>query len=60
MKVIVCKDKHEASKKACEIMVGIVKENPQANLGLATGSTPVELYANMVEDHKALSERYAD
>ena len=60
MKVIVCKDKHEASKKACEIMVGIVKENPKANLGLATGSTPVELYANMVEDHKVNGTSYKE
>ena len=30
MKVIVCKTKEEASAKACEIMTGIVKANPQS------------------------------
>lgn len=60
MKVIVCKDKIEASQKACEIMVGVVKNNPKANLGLATGSTPVQLYANMIEDHKKNGTSYKD
>lgn len=58
MKVIVCKNKEEASQKACEIMLDIVKNNPSANLGLATGSTPVQLYANMVEDHKKNGTSY--
>ena len=43
MKVIVVKNYEEASQKACEIMLDIVKSNPQANLGLATGSTPVRM-----------------
>lgn len=60
MKVIVCKTKEEASQKACEIMTGIVKANPKANLGLATGSTPVQLYANMVEDHKVNGTSYKE
>jgi len=60
MKVIICKDKKEASAKACEIMVDIVKNNPKAILGLATGSTPTDLYADMVEDHKKNGTSYKD
>lgn len=60
MKVIICKNKEEGSAKACEIMTGIVKNNPKAILGLATGSTPVQLYADMVEDHKKNGTSYKE
>lgn len=60
MKVIICKNKEEGSAKACEIMTGIVKNNPKAVLGLATGSTPVQLYADMVEDHKKNGTSYKE
>ncbi len=50
MKVIIVKDYEEASQKACEIMLDVVKNNPTANLGLATGSTPIRLYELMREE----------
>lgn len=52
MKVIIAKDYDEMSKKAFEVMAAVVKENPEAVLGLATGSTPIGLYKNMIEDHE--------
>lgn len=58
MKVIVVKDYEEASQKACEIMLDVVKKNPHANLGLATGSTPIRLYELMREDHKKNGTSY--
>lgn len=58
MKVIIVKDYEEASQKASEIMLEVVKGNPNANLGLATGSTPVRLYELMVEDHKKNGTSY--
>lgn len=58
MKVIICKDKKEASKKACEIMLDVIKNNENPILGLATGSTPVDLYAEMVKDHKENGTSY--
>lgn len=58
MKIIICKDKEEASLKACEVMLDVVKNNSSANLGLATGSTPIQLYANMIEDHKKNGTSY--
>ena len=51
MKVIIAKDYEELSRKAAEIMIDVVKKNPSAVLGLATGSTPIGLYKAMIEDH---------
>lgn len=58
MEVIIAKNYEEASQKACEIMLDVVKNNPEANLGLATGSTPIRLYELMIEDHKANGTSY--
>lgn len=60
MKVIITKNYEEASQKAAEIMLDIVKNNPTANLGLATGSTPIRLYELMREDHKKNGTSYKD
>ena len=49
MKVIVVKDYEEMSLKAFEVMSEVVKNNPNAVLGLATGSTPIGLYKNIDE-----------
>ena len=51
MKVIITKNYEELSERAAEIMLGIVKQNPKAILGLATGTTPLGLYAKMISDH---------
>ena len=59
MKIIVTKDYEELSAKAFEVMKGVVKNNPYAVLGLATGTTPLGLYHNMIEDHKNHGTSYA-
>ena len=51
MKVIIKKNYEDLSERAAEIMLGIVKQNPKAILGLATGTTPLGLYAKMISDH---------
>ncbi|MFR6641850.1 MAG: glucosamine-6-phosphate deaminase [Christensenellales bacterium] len=58
MKVIVAKDYDEMSAKAFEVMEEVVKSNPEAILGLATGSTPIGLYKNMIRDHKENGTSY--
>ena len=58
MKVIITKDYEEMSAKAFEIMKETVTNQPNAVLGLATGSTPLGLYANMIEDHKTNGTSY--
>lgn len=58
MKVIITENYEEMSKKAAEIIIGIVKENPNAVLGLATGSSPIGTYENMAKDHRENGTSY--
>lgn len=60
MKLIIVKDYEEASDLAFQHMVEVVKNNPHANLGLATGSTPIGLYDRMVKDHQENGTSYKD
>ncbi len=60
MKVIVCKDYDEVSAKAYEVMKEVVTTKKDAVLGLATGSSPIGLYQNMIKDHKENGVSYAD
>ena len=59
MKIIITKDYEELSAKAAEILLGAVKQNPQAVLGLATGTTPLGLYAKMIADHRENGTDYS-
>ena len=52
MRVIITENYEEMSKKAGEIVVEIVKNNPSAILGLATGSSPIGMYDYMVDAYK--------
>ena len=49
MKVIITENYDEMSKKAAEIMTKLVKNNPNAVLGLATGSSPIGMYQYMAK-----------
>ena len=49
MKVIVCKNYEEMSKKAANIIKKQIKKKPDSILGLATGSTPVGTYECLVK-----------
>ena len=59
MKVIVVKDYDAVSKKAFEVMKEVVTGKEDAVLGLATGSSPIGLYENMIQDHKENGTSYA-
>ncbi|MCI5774695.1 MAG: glucosamine-6-phosphate deaminase [Erysipelotrichaceae bacterium] len=59
MEVIICKDYEEASAKAYEVMKSVISAKEDATLGLATGSTPIGLYKNMIKDHKENGVSYA-
>lgn len=58
MKVVITKDYNEMSAKAFEIMKEVVTSNTKAVLGLATGSTPIGLYKEMIRDHKENGTSY--
>ena len=60
MKVIIVENYEEASQKAADIMLEVVKNKPTANLGLATGSTPIKMYELMVKDHEKNHTSYKD
>ena len=59
MKVIVVKDYDAVSKEAFEVMKEVVTGKEDAVLGLATGSSPIGLYENMIQDHKENGTSYA-
>ena len=59
MKIIIVKDYEKVSDKAFEIMKEVVSGNPEAVLGLATGTTPLGLYARMIADHEENGTSYA-
>lgn len=52
MKVIIVKNYDELSLKAASIIKGIVLSKKNAVLGLATGSTPIGTYKNLIKWHK--------
>lgn len=52
MEVIRCKDYQGASKKASQIFIEAIKENPSITLGLATGSSPVGIYQNLIDSYR--------
>ncbi len=59
MKIIRVKDYEEASQKALEIMLEVIKKG-DATLGLATGSTPERLYELLKEDHEKNGTSWAN
>ena len=53
MKVIHCKSYDEMSVAAAKIFSDAIKAKPDVVLGLATGSTPEGMYAELVKEYKA-------
>ena len=45
-------DYDEMSRKAANIIADLIKKNPNAILGLATGSTPVGTYNELIQKNK--------
>ncbi|MGG7143864.1 glucosamine-6-phosphate deaminase [Clostridium nigeriense] len=52
MKVIVTKNYEELSKVAANEMAEVVKNNPKAILGLATGGSPIGMYKELIKMNK--------
>lgn len=59
-KTIVCKNYDEVSLEAFKVMKGVLDTEVNPILGLATGSTPVGLYKNMIKDHEETGRSYKD
>ena len=58
MKVIQVDDYEDLSHLASELIISKVKQKPDAVLGLATGSTPLGLYRNLIKDHQENGTSY--
>ena len=58
MKVIITENYDEMSKKAAELIIDVVKNNPNAVLGFATGTSPIGTYQNMIKDCKENGTSY--
>lgn len=52
MRVIVEKDKEGVARRAAEFVAALVRRKPRCVLGLATGSTPLGLYSELVRMHR--------
>lgn len=52
MEVIIKKNYEEMSKEAALMVAALVKNRPNCVLGLATGSTPLGLYKELIRMHK--------
>ena len=52
IELIVAEDYDEMSRKAANIIADLIKKNPNAILGLATGSTPVGTYNELIKKNK--------
>lgn len=52
MKIIIAKDYSDLSKKAAEIIDKEIKNKPDLILGLATGSTPMGTYEELINRYK--------
>ena len=52
MKFICESCQREASVKAAEIIATVIKEKPNATLGLATGSSPLDIYGELIKMYR--------
>ena len=52
MNVIRVKDYEDLSLEAAKIVSELLKSKPKSNLGLATGSSPIGLYQNLIKMYK--------
>lgn len=58
MKILITENYDKMSEAAFSFVKEIITENPNAVLGLATGSTPIGLYDRMVRDYKQNGTSY--
>lgn len=52
MKIIITEGYDEMSDKGAEIIAEVMRNNPRATLGLATGTTPIGVYKRLIEKNK--------
>ncbi|UOE55054.1 glucosamine-6-phosphate deaminase [Bacillus sp. CMF12] len=58
MKIIRTADYNDMSQKAAQLMIEKIRQQPDMTLGLATGSTPKGVYAELIKDHQKNGTSY--
>ena len=53
MKFIVCDTYEEMSKIGADMFAEVIKNDPKCILGLATGSTPIGMYGELIKRNQA-------
>lgn len=53
MELIIAESYEDMSRRAADVLAGWVAAQPDCVLGLATGTTPIGLYADLVSDYEA-------
>lgn len=53
MRLIVCDNQQDIAKLGADRIAAVISERPDAVLGLATGSTPVPMYAELIRRYEA-------
>lgn len=59
MKIVIVEDYKELSAKGARLILDTVKQNAYAVLGLATGTTPLGVYANLIAEREKNGTSYA-
>jgi glucosamine-6-phosphate deaminase len=52
MNIYIFENTEELYVKATEKMIDLIKNNPRARLGLATGSTPIKIYEKLIQKYQ--------
>jgi len=52
MEILICPSYEDLSRAAADIVADVINNKPNAVLGLATGSTPLGLYKELIRMHK--------
>lgn len=60
MKMIEVKDYNQMCKKAADYIIEKVRQSPKIKLGLATGGTPIGVYANLIDDYQMNGTSYQE
>ncbi|KON86351.1 glucosamine-6-phosphate deaminase [Sporosarcina globispora] len=58
MKIIRTANYEDMSQKAAQLMIDKIRQQPDMTLGLATGSTPKGVYAELIKDHNKNGTSY--
>ncbi|WP_378952666.1 glucosamine-6-phosphate deaminase [Pelosinus sp. sgz500959] len=60
MRVVIAKDYEDMSQRAARIVAGQIYLKPNSVLGLATGSTPISMYKDLIRVHKEVGLDFSE